>query len=76
MERTTAPIIADQKLAIEKPGESDATISKEIAFTTNINNPKVRIVRGRAMKLSIGFITALIMPKISAVTTIAPEPVN
>ncbi len=76
IESTTAHTIADQKLVIEKPGESDATISKEMALTININNPKVRIVKGNAIRLRIGLTMVLIMPKISAVTIMAPLPVN
>jgi hypothetical protein len=76
MERTTAPIMADQKLAIEKPGDSAATISKQIALTTKIKIPNVRIVKGNEIKLRMGFIIALITPKIRAVTIMAPVPVN
>ena len=70
MESKSAPTIAYQKLEIENPGDSAATISKDAAFTMKMNNPRVMIVIGRASKLRMGFMTAFTIPKMSAVIII------
>jgi hypothetical protein len=70
IESKSAPTIAYQKLEIENPGDSAATISKDAAFTMKRNNPSVRIVMGRANKLRMGFMIALTIPKMSAVIII------
>lgn len=69
-ESKNAPTIAYQKLEIENPGDSAATISSDTAFTMKINKPRVMIVIGKANKLRMGFMTAFTIPKISAVMII------
>ena len=47
---------------------------RAIALTTNKNNPKVRIVRGRVNKIKIGLTIAFTKPKTIAPTAAAVIP--
>lgn len=71
-ERKNAPTIAYQKLEIENPGDSAATISSDAAFTMKMNRPKVIIVTGSASRFRMGFMIAFTIPRMSAVRMIEP----
>lgn len=63
IDNTIAPKIAGSQPLIVSPGTMYATIKRTIALTTKANNPKVTIVSGADIKLSIGLIKVLTTPK-------------
>lgn len=67
--KTIAPIIAGTQPSRVKPGTTEATINKTIAFITNANSPKVTMVNGALIKLKIGFIKVLTTPNTMAAKT-------
>lgn len=70
-DKTIAPITAGQKPATSKPGVKYPANEREIPFTTNKNNPKVRIVRGKVRIVKIGLTIAFTNPKTIAATAAA-----
>lgn len=65
---------AVQKLSIPNPLTKFAQSIIIKAFTTNKNNPKVKIVTGKVNSTKIGFTNKLSNPKTTATTTDVPKP--
>lgn len=66
IDRTIAPSIAGSHPSTIKPGTNKVVMRKTIALTTKINNPSVRIVRGRVKRSKTGLMNVLIIPKTTA----------
>lgn len=68
------PITAGKKPPTVKPGVRYPTKPRAIAFTTNRNNPRVKIVRGNVKITSKGFTMALTKPRTAAPTKAVGAP--
>jgi len=70
-DKTILKIRAHQNPSTLKPGTIELASKIRSAFMTKVNKPKVRMVRGRVRRIRRGFISKLIMPKTTAVTSAA-----
>ncbi len=68
-ERTMAAKIAGSKPLTVSPGTMAAAIQRTMALTTNVNNPKVRMLIGAVKIRRIGLIKVLITPNTIAART-------
>jgi hypothetical protein len=68
--RTSAKAMAQRKLSTVKPGTILLTRSTIKPLITNENNPRVRIVKGRAKIEIIGLINVFMSPRTTATTKV------
>lgn len=76
IERIILKSSAHQKLAITKPGTKAAVAIIKRVFKIMRKIPKVKIVKGKVIKTSIGRTKALINPKTKATIKATPNPVT
>src|SRR6185295_1518854 len=72
---THAPNVAESSPARSNPGTSQATMPSEMPFTTKMKRPSVSTVSGSVRIRITGRITALTIPRRSAETSSARQPV-
>ncbi len=61
-----APSIAGSQPSTIKPGTNNVVMRNTMALTTKINNPSVRIVRGRVRRSNTGLMNVFIIPRTTA----------